>query len=612
MTDKYQEWSSEREIFVPMRDGVHLSTTVVRPKDATGTLAAILVRSPYDDTSLRFRARRVDPCLCSSHWLWLDYFIRQGYAVVLQDERGRGFSEGYYKEYLEGANTDGYDTIDWIVKQPWSNGKVGAIGCSSTGETQWLAAAGNPPGFAAMIPGSTWAVGNVPGNETQGAFYRGGVPRAAFWAWWYSWSGPSERLLLPPHSTQEQRIRLRNSYSLQWLFAKDFFAHSGTIDSSGFMHLPSKDIVRQFGGALTPFDNYITWTPADRRWNEVSLINAGIKPRVPALHVSTWHDGAAVEVIRLFKYLQDLGTPNQYLIMGPGPHCAYFSEDKFADFKFGDLDIGDARYAGEDHGYKKLFLNWFEYWLNGKQNNVTNMRKVQLYVMGKGWISGDQWPLKGTHLTKYYLSSGPVSRLLQNLRVLSTSVPEIDEKDGYVYDPSVPVPTSVGSNGSIMGAFDPLDQRPVEARKDVLVYATPPLDKSVTIVGHIDIVLYVSSSAKDTDFMATLIDVYPDGKAINLDDDAFRVRYREGFDKKILMQPGNVYKINLSNMITAIRFPKGHRIGIHISSSNFPKYERNLNTGGNNYDETTWMLAENNVHHGPRYPSHVALPVLPD
>jgi uncharacterized protein len=157
-----------------------------------------------------------------------------------------------------------------------------------------------------------------------------------------------------------------------------------------------------------------------------------------------------------------------------------------------------------------------------------------------------------------------------------------------------------------------LDQRPVEARKDVLVYSTSSLQKPVTIAGPVEVVLYVSSSAQDTDFMVKLVDVYPDGKAINLTQDAFRARYREGFDKKVLMQPGKVYKISLSEMVTAIRFPKGHRIRLDIASSNFPLFDRNLNTGRNNYDETTWVVAENSIHHGPHYPSHVVLPVLPD
>ena len=623
--DKYTEWTTEEEVFVPMRDGVHLSTDVLLPKGAKERLPTVLIRTPYYGEKQAGGLRE----------LWL----KQGYAVVAQNERGLVMSEGYYKDYLQGAKTDGYDTIDWIVKQPWSDGKVGSIGCSSSGETQWLTAADNNPAHAAMIPAGTWALGSIPGNDTRGVFYRGGVPFTGFWAPWYSRLAPSERLLLPANSTRDQRARLRHSFSL--VARDDFHPNSGVLDASKFMHLPAKDILRDAGGAMTPFDDYITYTPADARWNQADHIAAGIKPRVPALHVSTLYDPAVVETSRLFKYLQDSGTPNQYLILGAGSHCSMFRDEmvssmtasdrtkvlsdavtpeaksaasrllefSLANPKFGDLQGGDARYGGEDHGYAKLFLKWFGHWLNGEQNNVTAMPKVQLYVMNKGWISDNQWPLKDTHFTKYYLGSHPASQLGREAGILSSSPPSRSGKDSYIYDPGVPTPSLGGGCCGLDVAFD---QRPVEARKDVLVYSTAPLDKPVTVAGPVEVVLYVSSSARDTDFMVKLVDVYPDGKAINLTEDAFRVRYREGFDKKVLMEAGKVYRINLTNMVAAIRFPKGHRIGLDVSSSNFPTFDRNLNTGGNNYDETAWVVAENSVHHGAEQLSHVVLPILPD
>jgi len=394
--------------------------------------------------------------------------------------------------------------------------------------------------------------------------------------------------------------------------------------------------LRQFGGALAPFDDYITWTPADKRWNQVELIGRTMRPRVPALHVNTLHDHSIGETTRLFKYLQDVGTPDQYMIIGAGPHCSYFADGfydlrvedlvkadfgpeqkvtdlksvpKLSDMKFGDLEVGDTRYGKDDHGWQTLFLNWFGYWLKGEKNNVPDMPKVQIYVMGKGWISDDHWPLKKTRFTNYYLSSNSAFQLSEKGGALSNSPPTSEETDSYLYDPSMPVP-SLG--GNLEENSPARDQRPVEERKDVLLYSTPPLDKPVTIAGPIDVVLYVSSTAKDTDFMVKLIDVYPDGKAINLNDDAFRVRYREGFDKKVLMEPTGVYKITLSNMVTAVHFPKGHRIRLDISSSNFPEYERNLNTGGNNYDETNYVVASNSIHHSSRYPSHIVIPELPD
>ncbi len=590
----HEDWSSDREIFVAMRDGARLATDVHLPKGATGKLSTILIRTPYGKGSW-------------PRWVNLyGAYLKDRYAVVVQAERGTEFSDGQFDNYLKGASTDGYDTVEWILKQPWSNGKVGAMGCSSPAETQLPAAASNPPGFAAMVPeGAGTAVGNVPGNETRGAFYRGGVPSLGVWAWWYADWGPNDRLLLPPNSTQQQRI---------WLADRNTAARTkGVLDGSDlapFMRLPSVDVTRAVGAPDTPFNKYITWSPGDKRWNEVEQIGAGAKPRVPALHVTTWHDIGAGETARLFKYLQDLSTPNQYLIIGAGPHCATSSDEKgFADLKFGDLHLGDARYGAMDRGYATLYFKWFDYWLRGVQNQVTEMPKVQLYVMGQGWISSDRWPLEKARPVKYYLSGDSTSSGARpGSGLLLTRPTERNGKQSYLHDPSVPVP-SLGGGCCSAGAYD---QRPVEARRDVLVYSTPPLDKPVTIAGPVEVVLYVSSSAKDTDFMVRLVDVYPDGKAINLSDDAFRVRYREGFDKKVLMRSGEVYEIRLGNMVTAVRFAEGHRIRLDISSSSFPEYERNLNTGGNNYDETEWIVAENSVHHGGRHSSHVVLPVLPD
>jgi putative CocE/NonD family hydrolase len=604
-----------------MRDGVHLSTDVLLPKGAKDKLPAILIRTPYDAEKQEGGMRE----------LWL----KQGYAVVVQNERGLVLSEGRYTDYLQGAKTDGTDTIDWIVKQPWSNGKVGTIGCSSSGETQWLTAANNNPAHAAMIPAGTWAVASIPGNDTRGVHYRGGVPFTGFWAPWYANLATTERMLLPANSTQEERVRIRSSFML---VARDPM-HGDDVDPAKFMTLPTKDLLRSWGGALTPWDNYITYTPADARWKRAEQISAGITPRVPALHLSTLYDPAVVETTRWYKYLQDLGTPNQFLIIGAGSHCNSFTDEHaatasatekakkiteastpkeredianslsftLANPRFGDLQGGDARYGGEDHGYANLFLRWFEHWVNGVPNNVTDMPRVQVYVMNKGWIAGTRWPLEGTHFTNYYLGAHGQSDVYKDTGILSTTRPPQSGKDSFVYDPGDPTPSRGGGCCGLGVAFD---QRPVEARKDVLVYSTPPLEKAITIAGPVQAVLYVSSSARDTDFMVKLVDVYPDGRPINLSEDAFRVRYREGYEKPLMMERGKVYRIDLTEMVSAISFPAGHRIRLDIASSNFPSFDRNLNTGGNNFDETTSVVAENTVHHGPQHESRLVLPVI--
>jgi len=605
---QYDSYTWEKEIFVPMRDGTRLSTDVLLPKGAKGKLPTVLVRSPYHKDN--------------THWayfsFWDELFLKHGYAVVIQNERGRQFSEGYFQDYLQGAADDGYDTLEWISNQPWSNGKVGTFGCSSSGEQQWAMAGTKHPAHAAMLPlASGTAIGDIPGNDTQGAIYRGGIPQMGLWAWWYNDLGTSERLLLPPNTDQAQRIRLRNSFTLQPM-ARFYQMVGRSLDTSAktaehdelVKTLPSMNVIRSGGGALTPFDKYITWTPGDRRWDGINQARVGHSQKTPALHLNTWHDVGAGEMSRMFKYLQDQKTPDQYLILGSGPHCDFLEESHLANLEFGDLNVGDARYMGRDNGYAELFLNWFDAKLKGKKDKLKKMPKVQLHVMNKGWLTGDKWPMENTQFTKYYLDSTGMAGYRLADGTLSTKKPsQAGAKDNYIYDPSFPVPTRGGGCCSNDMA---VDQRDIEARADVLTYTTPVLKEGVTVAGPIEVVLYVSSDAKDTDFNVKLVDVYPDGKAINLSDDGFRVRYREGFDKKVLMKEGEVYEIKLTNMVTANYFKAGHRIRLQVTSSNFPAYERNLNTGGNNYDESEWVVAENAVYHGKQYPSYIELPIIRD
>jgi uncharacterized protein len=602
------KWRWQKEIFVPMRDGINLSTDVILPRANSGPFGTILIRTPYDKDNIEWKE------LGS----WYQTFLDAGYAVVLQNERGRQFSEGSYKTYLAGADTDGYDSVAWIAKQPWSNGKVGAVGCSSSGEQQWPMANSKPPALAAMVPGASGtAIGGIPGNDTQGFAFRGGIPQFALGAAWYHDMATTERLVLPAGSSEEQRVRLRNSFSLMpkpWFYEEESdkmidLDHEKTVNRL-LAQLPAKDVLRRLGGAMTPFDDYITWAPKDARWQSVPLVREGFSTRTPTLFVNTWHDVGAGEMTRLFKLVQDQKTENQFLIMGSGPHCSFAMspDSKLADLKFGNLEVGDVRYHGENGGYDRLFLKWFDHFLMDKSNSVTAMSKVQLHIMGKGWIFGDRWPLETTRFTTYYLdsTSGPG---MKPVAVLSTSPPTGRPRDTFVYDPGSPVPTR---GGSCCGDDVAVDQRDVEARADVLSYTTPALRMAVTVAGPVEVVLYVSSSAKDTDFTVKLVDVYPDGKAINLADDGFRVRYREGFDKKVLMDKGQVYEIRLTNMVTGNYFPIGHQIRLDVSSSNFPAYERNLNTGGNNFDETKWVIAENSVHHATKSPSHIILPIVPN
>lgn len=617
---EFSDFEVEKEIYVPMRDGVHLSTDVYLPVGAEGALPAVLIKTPYDldvgEGAVRTR--------------WTEYFVRQGYAVVVQSERGLRLSEGVFNNYLSGARADGPDTVEWITRQPWSNGRVGTIGCSSSGEHQWPMASSNHPGHVAMVPSASGtAVGGVPGNDTRGAFYRGGIPMLANWVLWYGIHVPTERPLLPEGTTQEERQRIRKYFAMT--NRKGWLPHT----PERLAHLPSKDVLSVSGGPITPFDRYMTRTPADPAWEEVDFIRDGDRPRVPALHINSWHDIAVGETTRLFSYLESLETPDQYLILGGGPHCAIWQELPYAltkktakelfagmtttemeatpapdmsDFTFGDLDLGDVRYRGADHGFPKLYLAWFDKWVRGAENGITEMPKVQLFVMNQGWISADSWPLPQAKPVTFYLSEDPEAWMRNEAGGLVAEAPSAEASDSYVYDPMNPTP----SIGGDLGFNAALDQRPISMRRDVLVYSTPPLEHAMTVAGPIEVKLSVSSLAKDTDFIVRLIDVYPDGKAVNLADDGLRLRYRTGFETPKLAEAGEVYEISLPNMVTGNRFLEGHRIRLEISSSSFPVYERNLNTGGNNYDETEGVIAVNSVYRGGDHLSSITLPVLPD
>jgi hypothetical protein len=606
----YGDWATAREIFVPMRDGVNLSTDVLMPKARPAKLPAILIRTPYDKEFLEWGL---------GGWSWHTQFLKHGYALVFQNERGHQFSEGSYDHYLQGARTDGYDTIDWIVKQNWSNGKVATFGCSSSAEQQWPLAASHHPAHLAMLPAASGtAIGNVGDNHTQGTIFRGGIPMTGLWAWWYSDMVPTERLILPPHSTEDQRIRLHAGYTADP--QRFFFPNPGrTIDlehpSPKFAemssHLPSKDILRVLGVPLTPFDQFITWGPADPRWSQVELYN-GEALTIPALHLDTWHDVGISEMVKNFAYLQDKNTPNQYLVVGAGEHCSMTESaalPRAADYSLDGFHIGgDARYGASDTGYVDLAIKWFDAWLKGEKNAIADMPHVQLLVMGKGWMSGDRWPLPQTRFSTYYLGSDGNAASRLGSGVLTTEPQSGAASDTYLYDPMNPTPSMGGACCSLTVQ----DQSQVEMRKDVLVYSTPVLKTGVAIAGPVEAVLYVSSSARDTDFMVKLVDVFPDGKAMNLVEDAFRARYRNGFDRNDPMQPGEVYKLKFNNMAMGNYFAPGHRIRVEVSSSSSPTFERNLNTGGRNYDEVTGVTALNTIHHDAAHASYISLPVIPD
>jgi uncharacterized protein len=597
----------ERKLMIPMRDGKRIATDVYRPKDTSKKYPTIFVRTPYNFNF--WDVRNGVPRDLSNEL----EAVKRGYAFVWMNERGRFFSEGNY-DILGPPLTDGEDELSWISKQPWSNGKVGTIGCSSTAEWQLAVAAQGHPAFTTMIPqGFGAGVGRVAPYFEQGNWYRGGAVQMLFIAWLYSQQN-QVRPMFPPSTTQEELIRASRAFDLaQQLPAVDW--------SKALRHLPVKDIMEAAGGPhgifadRMPVDTggaMIQREPNDPAWYKGGLWHDNMKINIPGFWFMSWYDVSIGPNLAAYNHVRKTASPEianqQYAVIAPTLHCAYKRATE--NTIVGELSVGDARL-----NYDELTYAWFDHFLKGENNGILEkMPRVRYYTMGiNKWQSSDTWPPRGAQSMSFFLSSGGKANTMNGDGVLTAAAPASDNPDRFEYDPMNPVPSLGGNvcctgNAITAGAFD---QRKNETRPDILVYTTEPLKEGMEVSGPIEATLYVSSDAKDTDFTVKLIDVYPDGRAFNLDETIQRMRYREGYDKpNVWMQSGKVYKVTLQPMTTSNYFAPGHRIRIEVSSSNFPRFDRNLNTGGRNYDEAKGVVARNAVHHSRQYPSEIKLTVV--
>jgi putative CocE/NonD family hydrolase len=379
--------------------------------------------------------------------------------------------------------------------------------------------------------------------------------------------------------------------------------------------LPLIRMMEEAEGPPTDWETVVSHPPGNAYWYDRGYVRETDRFDTPALHVNSWYDYGVHQSLYQFNLMRrngitNLGRDHQYILISPTTHCA--SEYSCSENTIvGERELGDARFD-----FLGLYLRWYEYWLKRIDNGVTQTPKVQYYVMGRNaWAQASEWPLPETRFVKYYLHSDGRANTLHGGGILSTDLPDVEPPDRFVYDPENPVPTVGGpsfdtvSAGGTPGAYD---QSEIEQREDVLVYSTPVLNKGIEVTGPIELVLYISSSVKDTDFTGKLVDVYPDGKAYNVQEGIIRTRYRDGWIDPDLMEPGTVYEIRFPLESTSNYFGPGHRIRLEVSGSNFPGYARNLNTGGNNYDESEWIVAKNTVYHTAQYPSHLVLPVIPE
>ncbi len=575
----------EKSKMITLRDGIRLATDFYFPVGVGPKLATILIRTPYNKNG----HRKIN----SEAY----FFADKGFVVAVQDVRGKFESEGLFVVQATDGD-DSNDTIDWLAKQPWSNGKVGTSGCSYLGETQIFQAKRLNPHHAAMIPRGAGAPARFL------AIRNGGALEFALVVGWMRESGSTVNFQVPPNTPEQLRTK-----------ALDYFRTSPQLEPISYPELwrtlPIADVLEKAKAPPSEWRDFASHDTTDKWWDRFDLLTKDYPVDVPALHVSSWYDygvAGSLETFNIFRRVakSEHARANQYIIVSPTDHCS--SESATEDTRVGNRPIGDARF-----GLWDIYARWMDHWLYGVDNGITNMPKVQYFVMGRNrWASANEWPLPGTQFTKFYLHSNGRANSRYGNGWLGTQSPGAETPDHFVYDPATPVPSvggplcCTGSPEALPGSFD---QSEVEMRSDVLVYSTSTLENGIEVTGPLKAVLFVSSDSTDTDFTVKLVDVYPDGTAYNVQEAILRARYREGFDRQVRMTPDKVYKLVIDMHATSNYFPPGHKIRIEISSSNFPRFDRNLNTGGNNYDETAWRVSTNRVHHSAKYPSHLVLPI---
>jgi putative CocE/NonD family hydrolase len=497
----------ERKLMVPMRDGKRMAADVYRPKDNSKKYPTIFVRTPYNFNfwDVRNRAPR-------DMRTQLDA-VQRGYAYVLMNERGHYFSEGNY-DILGPPLTDGSDAISWISKQPWSNGKVGTIGCSSTAEWQLAVAAQGNPAFTAMIPqGFGAGVGRVGPYYEQGNWYRGGAVQMLFIAWLYGEQN-QVRPMFPPNLSQDELIRVSKSF--------DLAQQLPTVDwKKALWHLPVMDIMKAVDGPPGIFADtmpvatggaMIQRTPNHPSWYKGGLWHDNMTINIPGFWFMSWYDVSTGPNLAAYNHVRKTArseiASQQYAVIAPVLHCAY--KRALENTVVGERSVGDARL-----NYDDLTYAWFDHFLKGEKNGILEkMPKVQYFTMGiNKWQSSATWPPQNAQPMSFYLSSGGQANTLNGDGRLSETVPTADNPDRFAYDPMNPVPSYGGNvcctgNAIAGGAFD---QRKIEERPDVLVYNTEPLKEGIELSGPIDVTLYLSSDVKDTDITVKLLDVYLTG-----------------------------------------------------------------------------------------------------
>ena len=555
----------ERNVAAKMRDGVTLRADIYRP-NADGKFPVLLVRTPYDKTietnfGLKGAAR--------------------GYVVIAQDVRGRFTSEGDWYTFKH-ESQDGYDTVEWAAALPYSNGKVGMFGGSYVGATQFLAAIAKPPHLAGICPNVTAS------NYHDGWTYQGG----AFEQWFNeSWGTGLAQ------NTMRRRME----------------ANADPLGGTRVLPLISYPVLESTSstGIAPYFTDWLTHPNYDDYWKQISIEDHYAQIQVPVFNIGAWYDIFLGGTLKNYARLKtEAGTEaarrGQKLFVYVGGHAGWVSQRKIGAVDFGDKAPFDI---------DALTLRWYDWLLKGEANGVEKEKPVKIFVMGKNeWREEDDWPLARAKATKYYLHSAGAANGLAGNGSLSAVAPAEERPDQYVYDPADAVPTIGGPlccGTPPPTGIGPQDQRMAEGRSDVLVYTTPTFTKDTEVTGPVSLDLYVSTSAVDTDFTGKLVDVWPDGFAQNLTEGILRLRYRNSQEKPELANPGETYHITVDLWATSNVFLAGHKLRLEVSSSNFPRFDRNLNTGEDQARATRMIKATNVIYHDKAHPSALVVPVMP-
>ncbi|GAA0934939.1 CocE/NonD family hydrolase [Pseudonocardia zijingensis] len=573
----------EVDVPVPMRDGVELATNVWRP-EGPGPFPALLVRTPYgkDDAGTFGNPKLPD----------VFAFVEAGYAVVAQDVRGTSRSQGTFVPHASEGG-DGVDTLEWLAAQSWCDGAVGMWGGSYMGFAQWQAAVGGAPALRAIAPVMSSA-------DPYGA------P-------WYSPGGALSQDAVLTWGTLSALRNLRRAGGDG--VASDVGALTAGLADPRLLHDPLPVAERDAMTRHLPWVREVLAHPErDEFWRGIAAIDRCDRITVPALHVGGWYDVFIGETVRSYTMMRRHGgsaeaREGQRLIIGPWSHADGTDLGTFPDRSFG---LGGSIKAAD---ITAAHLRFFDRWVRGRADVPDDEHRVRIFVMGVDrWRAEADWPLPDTRYADFFLAGNGRANTAAGDGVLTCDGASVEAADTFLYDPRRPVPTVGGTVlAAVPGAYPgPADQAAVESREDVLCFTTAVLERPLEVTGHVTLVLHVSSSAPDTDFTGKLVDVHPGGEAILLCEGVQRARYRRSLTRPELLEPGAVHDLTIDLGVTSNVFLPGHRIRLEVSSSNFPRYDRNTNTGGaiaaDGEDELA--VAVNRVHHGPARPSRLVLPVI--